>query len=124
MNEELTNKEKILQKEEEVLEKALDEILEKEELSTDERAMKFMEAYARFKDAMTKAREVDLEERRENNAYLGTKLKTKLGLVETAVKTGLIALALWFELKKGTIFGGFMLKQTLGTLFKKSSITS
>jgi hypothetical protein len=124
MDEELTMKEKILSKEEEVLDKALDELLEKEELCNDERAVKFMEAYARFKDATTKAREIDLAERKENNAIFGSKLKTKLGIVEMAIKTGLIALALWFELKKGAIFGGFMLKKVIGTLFTKSSFTS
>ena len=123
MNEELASKEKIVRKEEALLEKALDNLLENDELSDSER-FRFMEQYAKFKDSMTKAREVDLTERKEDEMILGNKMRTKLGMFEAVIKTGLIALALWFELTKGTIFGGFMLKQTLGTLFKKSSITS
>ena len=122
--------ERILEKEEELLEKALDDLLDDEKISRADR-FRFMSDYARFKEAMSKVREIDLKEKevelreqKDKNAYLGEKLKTKLGLIETAIKTGLVAIALWFELKKGAIFGGFMLKNVMSMLFKKSSFTS
>ena len=122
MDEELKKREVILEMEERILEKGANEILELEELCGNPKAMEFMRVYAQFKDAVTKARQVDLEEKKEDAAIIGSKLKLKLGLIIDACKVGLTALALWFELKKGTIFGGFMLKKVMGNLTNKTQI--
>ena len=113
--EEVQEKESLMDKEDRFIEKCVDELNAEPKLLDNPKAADFIAAVAKFQDSRIKAKEYDL-------SFIGAKIRTKLGLIEVAIKTGLTAIFLWLEIKKGTIFSGFMTKGVLGALFRKDSL--
>lgn len=115
MNEETKEKKSFLDDQHEVLCKCMNELKAEPTLLGNPKTTEFMEAVSKFEDAYSRAKQCEF-------SIFGEKFRTKLGLIESAVKISVVAVGLWFELTKGTIFGGFLTKEAFKTLFRKNSL--